>query len=283
MMNSHKKFLIINGYSRNSRENLCQAGMTCAAVSHVNMIKTCIPDADCDIFFATDNNKKILLPSDIEKYAGIIWTGCDKSLTDQSDIDLKSQLSIAENILKTSVPCWGTCWGLQIMTVAAGGKVEKNSNPREIGLARKITLTDEGLSHQMYSGKKNVFDALASHSDIVTQIPSGAVVLAKNCNSPVQAITFKYNNTFFWGVQYHPDYTLFEVTRLMNVRQKNLIAEGFFESPEGFKIHIDMLDALAKDMKRTALRWQLGIDEDILCDQVRTLEFTNWLKKVCGN
>ncbi len=233
-----QNFLIINGYSKNSREGLRQAGMTCAAQMHVNMVRESVPDADCEVFFVADDNTKILMPDEIEKYDGIIWTGCDKSLTNKSDEDLKSQLATAENILKTSVPCWGTCWGLQVMAVAAGGKVEKNSNPREIGPARKITLTDEGALHEMYSGKKKVFDVLASHSDVVTEIPAGAVVLAKNNNSAVQAMAFEYNDTFFWGTQYHPDYTLYEVSRLMIARRKNLISEGFFGRIEQFS-HLD--------------------------------------------
>ena len=115
------------------------------------------------------------------------------------------------------------------MAVAAGGKVEKTSNPREIGLARKITLTDQGVSHEMFTGKEKVFDALASHSDVVTELPDGAVVLAINNNCAVQAMALEYNSTFFWGTQYHQDYTLYEVSRLMRVRQKALISEGFFE------------------------------------------------------
>lgn len=279
-MSNKKHFLIINGYSQKSREKLSNAHMTCAAVLHNNMVKDYIPGAVCDIFFVSDDNAKIPLSNDLKKYDGIIWTGCDKTLTDQSDTGLKPQLLLAENILKTSIPCWGTCWGIQVMTVAAGGKVEKNPKPREIGSARKITLTDQGFSHQMYSGKTASFDALASHSDIVTQIPTGAVVLAKNDNTPVQAMAFEYNNTFFWGVQYHPDYNLYEVARLMVVRQKELIAEGFFTGPEDFYTHINRLETLAKDPQRTNLRWQLGIDEDILYDKLRRLEFANWLKHV---
>ena len=54
-----------------------------------------------------------------------------------------------------------------------------------------------------------------------------AVVLAKNGNSPVQAMALEYNNTFFWGVQYHPEFTASILRSYIDEQSDILISEGF--------------------------------------------------------
>ncbi len=166
------------------------------------------------------------------------------------------------------------------MAVAAGGEVRRNPKGREIGLARKISLTPEGRSHPMYTGKSDVFDALASHLDMVTRVPPHALVLAGNEHTQVQAMTFCYGKGAFWGVQYHPDYDTREVARLMVTRKTLLISEGFFEDERDFETHIGHLEKLAENPQNRNLRWKLGIDDDILSIDSRQREFGNWLKEV---
>jgi hypothetical protein len=40
------------------------------------------------------------------------------------------------------------------------------------------------------------------------------------------------------------------------------------------------MEALAAEPNRKDLRWQLAIDDDLLCDSIRQCEFVNWLKKL---
>jgi GMP synthase (glutamine-hydrolysing) len=276
------RFLIIDGYAPKNREQLNAAGMTHAAGLHAQMLQRLRPDAACDVVFPSDPGAAIPSIDDLTTYAGIIWTGCDKSMTDGDDPDVERQLDIAHKILQTDIPSWGTCWGIQIMAVAAGGEVRRNPDGRHMGLARKIMTTPEGKSHPMYAGKSDVFDALCSHLDIVTNIPPGAVVLAGNNSARVQALAFQYGKGFFWGVQYHPDYSLHEVARLMVVRKRILISEGFFKDERDFDIHIERLETLSADPHNKILRWQLGVDDDILSVDTRQREFANWLKEVAG-
>ena len=42
---------------------------------------------------------------------------------------------------------FGSCWGLQVITAAAGGSVRKNPKGREIGFGRGIRLTEAGRKH----------------------------------------------------------------------------------------------------------------------------------------
>ncbi len=274
------RFLIIDGHSQASRERLNAVGMTLASELHARMLRRFETGAAIDIIFPADPDASIPSAGALEDYAGIIWTGCDKSLTNADDPDLDKQLELARRILRAETHSWGTCWGLQIMAVAAGGEVTRNPNGREIGFARKIRLTPEGRSHPMYAGKGDVFDAFASHSDIVARPPSHALVLASNECTRVQAMAFSYGKGTFWGVQYHPDYTSREVARLMVIRKQALIAEGFFEDGQDFDIHITHLERLAEHPQRRSLRWRLGVEDDVCSIDIRQREFGNWLKEV---
>jgi GMP synthase (glutamine-hydrolysing) len=274
------RFLIVDGHSSRSRKRLNAVGMTLASELHARMLQRFEPTAAIDVIYPADADVRMPTPADLGACSGILWTGCDKSLADTDDPDLEKQLGLARGILQAETPCWGTCWGLQIMAVAAGGEVGRNPSGREIGLARKVRLTPEGRSHPMYAGKTEVFDALASHSDAVTRVPPGALVLAHNDHTQVQAMAFRYGKGTFWGVQYHPDYNTREVARLMITRKEILISEGFFKSGQDFDAHMEHLESLAEYPENRSLRWQLGIDDDILSADVRQREFGNWLKEV---
>jgi GMP synthase (glutamine-hydrolysing) len=169
---------------------------------------------------------------------------------------------------------------MQIAASAAGGRVSANLRGREIGIARKIRLTREGREHPMLEGRPTVFANLISHLDEVTELPAGAVVLAGNDFTQIQALEVKHRNGVFWGVQYHPEFDLHEMARLITARAPKLLPEGFFSGPEDLAAYVEKLEALNRDPNRKDLRWQLDIDDDVLSDEIRQLEFRNWIRKV---
>ena len=83
------------------------------------------------------------------------------------------QIELARAVLKSGTPVFGSCWGLQVLTVAAGGVVRKNPKGREIGFGRRIKLTEPGRKHPMYVGKPEVFNAPTVHLDEVETIAPG--------------------------------------------------------------------------------------------------------------
>jgi GMP synthase (glutamine-hydrolysing) len=254
--------------------------MTHASELHVRMLRRFEPAAAIDVVFPADSGARIPSTNELQTYSGIIWTGCDKFLSESNDPDVERQIDLAREILRAETPSWGTCWGLQVMAVAAGGEVKRNPGGREIGLARKIRLTANGRTHPMYQGKGEVFDGFSSHSDIVTKAPPQALVLAGNELTPVQAMAFSYGKGVFWGVQYHPDYDSREVARLMVTRKQALISEGFFTNGQEFDAHMKKLETLADHPQNTSLRWQLGIDDDVLSVDARQREFGIWLRSL---
>ncbi|MCG8333819.1 MAG: type 1 glutamine amidotransferase [Proteobacteria bacterium] len=277
--NQSARFLIIDGYSKQSRDDLEKAGMAFAWQLYANMLKTYLPDAEYDILLPSDEGVSMPDNSQLEVYGGIIWTGCNLSVNDTDNPSVSNQIEMAKRIYQIGTPSWGSCWGLQIAVVAAGGKVVENPKGREMGFARKIQLTDQGKDHPMYEGKASVFDAYISHDDMVSEIPEGGVVLSGNDFTAVQSMEVRHQNGVFWATQYHPEYDLHEMASLMIAREEKLTNIGYFSGHEDFITYVNLLKDLFAQPNRKDLRWQLAVDDDVLDQDVKRCEFRNWINK----
>ncbi|MBI4668715.1 MAG: type 1 glutamine amidotransferase [Elusimicrobia bacterium] len=211
-------------------------------------------------------------------YRGILWTGCNLTIYHLDDQRVRRQIEFAKRSYEAGAPAFGTCWGLQMAAVAAGGQVKANPKGREMGLARKIHLTKAGLTHPMMKDKPPVFCGFISHLDEVVKLPKGADLLATNDFTRVQAISVRHKKGLFWATQYHPEYNLHDMARLLTARSKKLLAEGFFTEKKDLTAYIAKLETLHQNPRRKDLRWQLDIDDDVLSQNIRQLEFANWLE-----
>jgi len=273
------RLLIINPYPKESREVLDRAGMCGADEIYVRTLKRLAPDSRLETLFIADLDTP--LPDDpaIASSDGFIWTGSNLTIY-EDDPRVTRQIAFARRIFEVGRPQFGSCWGAQMAAVAAGGEVRKNPRGREMGFARKVRLTPEGRRHPMYEGKPDVFDGFISHLDEVTRIPEGGVLLATNEHTPVQALEVRHRNGIFWATQYHPEYTLEDLARLLIARAEPLIREGFFADRAALEAKVARVEALVRDPSRRDLRWDLAIGDDILDDTIRQCEFRNWLNKV---
>jgi GMP synthase (glutamine-hydrolysing) len=278
-MPSTLRFLIVDGYPKASRDEFDVARMKHAWRLYAEMLKRYLPEAESSLWLPSDNPTP---PDGLgpEHYDGILWTGCNLTIYHLDDIRVTRQVEFARKSYEVGTPGFGTCWGIQMAAVAAGGEVRMNPRGREMGLARKIRLTAEGLEHPMLEGKPPLYNAFISHLDEVTQLPPGAVLLASNDFTRVQAIEVKHKKGTFWAAQYHPEYDLHEMARLIVAREPKLVAEGFFRNHEDLLQYVDKLETLSQNPGRKDLRWQLDIDDDVLSDQVRQVEFSNWINKL---
>ncbi len=271
------RILIIDGYTKAAREQLQSGGASLAADLYVGMLKRCAPDGiECDVIFPADPGASLPAGTAIQDYDGVAWTGCS-SCVFSGEPDVAEQIEFARECYRRGVPAFGSCWAAQIAVVAAGGEVALNPNGREMGIARGITLTDEGRSHPLYEGKPAVFDALTSHDDEITVLSDGAVWLAGNDFTRVQSVVVKQEAAEFWGLQYHPEYDLHEMARLMFCRIEKLVRLGFFADEAAGLAHIDQLEALHSDPTRTDIATALGLKPDVTDESLRTVEVRNWI------
>jgi GMP synthase (glutamine-hydrolysing) len=272
------RFLIIDGYPRESRDQFDEVGMRIAGKLYADMLLQYLPDAKYDIIFSSDPG--IVLPDEreLEAYDGLLWPGCNLTVYHTDDEMVIKMIELCSRAYEKGVPQFGSCWGIQLAVFVAGGEIKPNPRGREMGVARKIHLTPEGRNHPMYRGKPTVFDGFISHDDEITELPEGALWLATNEFTRVQAVSVTHKKGTFWATQYHPEYDLHEIARLTVAREEKLTRQGFFRDHDDLVRHVERLEALAAEPLRKDLRWQLAIDDDLLSDSIRQCEFANWLK-----
>ncbi|MBN1497719.1 MAG: type 1 glutamine amidotransferase [Spirochaetes bacterium] len=276
MAETHR-ILIIDGYPKPSRDDFDTAGMKYAGVLYAEMLQTYLPGAGYDILYTSDPGAAAPDRKALSAYDGVLWPGCNLTVYHTDDPRVKIMIEICDRAFEAGLPQFGTCWGIQLPAFVAGGEVKPNPKGREMGIGRKIRLTEEGKNHPMMAGKPEVYSHFVSHDDEVTRLPRGAVLIAGNDFSAIQAAEIRHKKGVFWGLQYHPEYDLHEMARLMVAREQKLTELGFFKEHNDFTEYVSRLEALHTEPGRKDLRWQLGIDDDILSADIRQCEFKNWV------
>ncbi len=270
------RLLVVDGYAKEGREKLLAFGAETSGGRYAQVLKQLWPGAVTDILCPADNGAALPAGVALSDYHGAVWTG--SSLTVHTpDPHVTPQIELARSIFAAGLPSFGSCWAAQVAVVAAGGVCIASPRGREVGFARKITLTPEGRGHPLFRDKKGVFDSFASHDDEITHLPPGGIVLAANHHSQVQAVALRHQGGLFWGLQYHPEFDLHVIARLCECRKEAMVERGFFADLDAARVFIDKLEALHQDPGRRDLAWQLGIDDDILDEDIRLVEIRNWL------
>jgi GMP synthase (glutamine-hydrolysing) len=123
---------------------------------------------------------------------GIILSGGPMSVYDDDAPKLNTAL------LELNVPVLGICYGLQLLCLNFGGKVEP-AKDREYGKAKFQILSKNNLLENV----KNNSVVWMSHGDFLTRLPAGFKIIGKSEHSPFCAITNEDRKVF--GVQFHPE------------------------------------------------------------------------------
>lgn len=183
-------------------------------------------------------------------------------------------------VFDSGTPAFGSCAGLQIATVAAGGSVRPMEPRREAGFARRLYLTGEGACHPLMNGRPPVFDAPAIHTDEVSCLPERSVLLCTNATTSVQAAEIRCGQGLFWGVQYHPEISLFEVAAALRRQADDLIEHGLAADEPAVAAHAALIEALDEAPDRLDLAWRLGVDSEIIVPERRTREIRNFVERL---
>lgn len=180
-------------------------------------------------------------------------------------------------VFETGVPAFGSCAGLQIGTVAAGGTVRAMPRRPEAAFARRITPTEAGAAHPMLAGRSRAFDAISIHSDEVATLPDGATLLARNDATIVQAAEIRFGRGILWGVQYHPELTLAEAAGALSRQGDDLVEAGLVPDLATLADHVGLVEALAERPDDPSLAWRLGLDRQVTDPDLRQLEIANFV------
>jgi GMP synthase (glutamine-hydrolysing) len=237
------------------------------------------PGAHCTLLNIADGEA---LPFGItlSGFDGVMFPGSPLHIYDPMPC-VTRQIDFARAAFAAGVPVWGSCWGLQLATVALGGSVRRNPRGRELPIARAITVTEAGRAHPLLASRPAVFDALCSHLDEIETLPPNSQVLAANELSAIQAITAQTPwGGSFHGTQYHPEHTLAVSAALIEIRAAELVEEGFGTKPSEIVAIAADYRALAATSTRRDLIWRYGIASEIMDPIRRTTEIGNWLRTV---
>jgi GMP synthase (glutamine-hydrolysing) len=270
------RFLIVEGNARPAREaHRASFGMT-SAESYGAALAAIEPGATTDIALPADDGANLPDPAGLESYDAVFLTGSALNIYDQQPA-VTRQIDLMRAVYLSKAPAFGSCWGVQVGAVAAGGEVRRNPRGREIGFARRIARTQAGAGHPLLEGRPAVWDAPAIHLDEVTIPPKDATILAFNAMSAVQAAEFTHDGALFWGVQYHPEFSFREIAAILRRRTHVMVAEGFAADEEKALAFCEDLDVLHDDPARADLAWLYGLDDQTLDPDKRTTELRNFI------
>jgi len=271
------RLLVIEGNAPESLAEHVAVGGVPAHLGYSNLLRELLPGAIVDTCHPGDPAATLPEGESLAGYDGIAITGSSLHIY-EGGAPVTRQIDLVRAALATGTPVFGSCWGLQVITAAAGGSVRKNPKGREIGFGRGIRLTEAGRKHPMYVGKLDVFNAPTVHLDEVEALPAGATVLATNAWSDVQSAEFRTKGSVAWGVQYHPEYPLREVAAITRRIGTRLIEEGFFKDIADIKTFSDDLETLDREPECKRLSWRHGISKNILDRKLRVSEVANWIE-----
>lgn len=274
------RLLVVEGNPKAMRERHAAISGQTPSAFYADILETLSADqkleTKIDVCFPTDEGANLPDGSDIAAYDGVAITGSGLNLW-KAERESLVQVDFARAVFETGVPFFGSCWGLQVASAAAGGEVKLNPQGREIGIARSVHLTDAGRGHPLHAGRAQVFDAPAIHSDEVASVPEGAIVTATNELCAVQAAEIRHGNGVFWGVQFHPEYTFAELGGILTRYTPVMLEEGYFHDGEEAAKYIADLMALDADPGRRDVAWRLGVAPSVLDPKIRRTELINWL------
>ena len=131
-------------------------------------------------------------------FDAIMAMGGPMSVNDDEQLPwLTAEKRLIGEAVRSGVPYWGTCLGVQLLAAALGAPVYPGPEP-EVGLMT-VELTDEAAADPVFAGVPPSLLTLQWHGDTF-DLPDGAVPLAGSAAFPNQA--FRWGRVAY-GVQFH--------------------------------------------------------------------------------
>jgi GMP synthase (glutamine-hydrolysing) len=252
--------LVVEGNNPKDSEVFIRAAKASCSENLKNIVLKLEPLSNVTIINPVNDSETNKALENMDQYDGIIFTGGAMRLNDMSD-EIKKHINFATNCFKHNNKILALCWGLQVCSTAAGGKVSPGKNGAHIGIATNVEINEDGKNNPIYKNKKLKFNTPAFNFDEVCELPKGASLLASDKVNKNMGVYFKSGNSEVWGLQYHPDYEYWQMINLSNERMGKMIAKEYFKDEEMFKKHINFIKS----------------EEKSLDFKNKTYEIQNWL------
>jgi GMP synthase-like glutamine amidotransferase len=144
------------------------------------------------------------LPDTLDGYLALVVLGGDQSAyANEAGEPGAPWFPALEGLLRKAVrnhvPTLGVCLGGQLLAAAHGGLVERSTSGPEIGPGL-VARRDAADNDPLFKYVPLLPDVVQWHSDEITELPIGAVLLAASSRYPHQA--FRLGDRA-WGLQFH--------------------------------------------------------------------------------
>ena len=253
--------LIVEGNNSEDSSVFIKAAGSTAADNLKNLVLKLEPNSSIKIINPANDGETTEALKKMDQFDGVIFTGGAMRINDMSD-EIKKHIKFAFNCFKHSKKILAICWGLQVCSTAAGGKVLPAKNGAHIGIASDVMLNDDGIQNLIYKNKKNIFTTPAYNFDEVVEMPEGAILLSSDKINRVMAIYFNSGKSEIWGLQYHPDYEYSQMISLSQARKDRLLNNKVFINEKEYEKHIEYIK----------------VEDKKLDFENRTCEVKNWLE-----
>ena len=255
--------LIVEGNNKEDSEFFIKVAGASAADNLKNLILEIESSSNIEIINPNNDNDTANALKNMSKYSGIVFTGGAMRLNDMTDV-IKKHINFASNCFTQKKKILAICWGLQVCSTAAGGKVNPGKNGAHIGIASDVIINNEGKEHFIYKDKKNKFTTPAFNFDEVTELPKDAILLSSDKVNNVMGVSFTAGNSEITGLQYHPDYEYYQMINLIAGRKERLFNNKNFLNEDDYEKHIAYIKS----------------KNELLNFDDRTCEVRNWLKYI---
>ena len=258
-----QKILIVEGNNREDSKFFIKVAGASAADNLKNLILEIESSSNIEIINPNNDNDTTNALKNMSKYNGIIFTGGAMRINDMTDV-IKKHINFASNCFNQKKKILAICWGLQVCSTAAGGKVNPGLNGAHIGIASDVIINEDGDKHFIYKNKKKKFTTPAFNFDEVIELPKNSILLSSDSVNKVMGVSFKAGNSEITGLQYHPDYEYHQMINLIVGRKERLFNNKNFLDEDEYEKHISYIKS----------------ENALLNFNDRSCEVRNWLNHI---
>lgn len=270
------RFLVVESEKADERAARREHAGKSSGETYQATLEQLVPGASIDRIQPADDESQLLEPAALARYDAVFVTGAPLHVYDETP-ETARQIALMRAVFRSGTPAFGSCAGLQLATVAAGGTVRAMPARLEAAIARRITATAAGRDHPLLAGRPPAWDAAAIHGDEVATLPAGAPCLATNAATQVQAAEIRHDGGVFWGVQYHPELAPGEIAVAIRRQADDLVAAGLAHDHAEVEARAVLLEAIHEAPGDRAVRWALGVDGEFAEEAARRRELTNFI------
>ncbi|KAA0103706.1 type 1 glutamine amidotransferase, partial [Methylobacterium sp. P1-11] len=149
---SSLRLLIAESEPPEARERRRESVGRSSGETYIDTLLELAPGAQCDRVMPADAGAGLPAGTSLAAYDGVFLTGSPLHLYKETP-ETRRAVEFMRAVFASGTPSFGSCAGLQVATVAAGGTVRPNLRGYEAAFARRITATERGRSHPLLAGR----------------------------------------------------------------------------------------------------------------------------------